>query len=271
MKKAVKFLIPSLVFLVSSWFAVLVFPGNGAELVFFDVGQGDATLLEAADGRTVLIDGGPDDKILRCLGEELPFWQRRIDLLIVSHPHDDHLLGLIAVAKRYRLGGVIYGANEENEGLMPEFLRVLSERGVPAWPLSGAESRDYGDCRLEVFNPEALAIKADENNSLVVKILCPEFSALLSGDNSAAVEEALLASDRSWSTDIFKASHHGSKTANSEAFLYAASPEIMVFSVGAANRFGHPHPEIIDRAQALGIKQLRTDESGTIRLKNRKQ
>ncbi len=271
MKKIAKFLIPLLIFLAASLFSARIFSNGGAEIVFFDVGQGDAAIFEAVDGRTVLIDGGPDDRILRCLGEELPFWQRHLDLLIISHPHDDHLLGLIAVAKRYRLGGVIYGTGEENEGLMPEFLQVLSERGVPAWPLSGAESRDYGDCRLEVFNPEALAIRADDNNSLAVRILCPEFSALLSGDNSAAVEKALLASDYDWSADIFKASHHGSKTANSEAFLQAVSPKIMVFSVGVANRFGHPHPEIIDRARALGIRQLRTDESGTIRLKNRGQ
>lgn len=271
MKKIFRFLIPLAFLLAVSLFSVEAFPLSGTGVVFFDIGQGDAVILEVASGQTILIDGGPDDQILRCLGEELPFWRRRIDLVIVSHPHDDHLLGLIAVAKRYHLGGVIYGAGEEDEGLMPEFLQVLSSQGIPAWPLSGAESHSYDACRLDIFNPESLAVPTDENNSLVVKLLCPDFSVLFTGDSSVAVEEALLASGRDWSADIFKAAHHGSKTANSEAFLRAVSPKIMIFSVGAANRFGHPHPEVIERARSLGIDLWRTDESGTIRLKKESQ
>lgn len=238
------------------------------EIVILNVGQGDASLIKLPNHKNILIDGGPDNLVIRRLGESLPFYLRKIDLIVLSHPHDDHILGLIEVLKRYKVGSLIYMRQSEASELLDYLVEVAQQKNINIIELEDTASIKFSDdCNLKIINPEILGIKEDPNNSLVCRINCSGLSALFTGDNNIKVEEALLATHEDWSAQILKAAHHGSKTANSEAFLLAVNPQLFIISVGLLNSFGHPHLEVISRVLERGIKIKRTDKEGTIKIK----
>jgi competence protein ComEC len=260
----------SIIFCVVSWSVIFYLVNQRPrrlEVDFLDVGQGDATLIKIPDGPTILIDGGPDNKVLRRLGENLPFYSRQIDFIILSHYHDDHAAGLVEVLKRYKIHNLIYAAAVPPSSILAEMGVAMQEQKITPLALDSQARISWGaNCFLDLLNPVILGIKDDPNNSLVVKLDCEAQKFLFTGDDSAVVEKALLASGRDWRADIFKAAHHGSNSANSELFLNAVSPQLLVISVGADNRFGHPSPKILERAVDLGIKIKRTDREGDIRI-----
>lgn len=237
------------------------------EIDFFDVGQGDASLIKMPGGKVILIDGGPDNLVLKRLGENLPFYKRKIDLVVLSHPHDDHIIGLLEVIRRYKVGAIIYVGEEEKPELLDLLLKIAKQRDIELINLKNEANIDYLPvCSLYLLNPESLKIKNDDNNSIIARLDCASLTALFSGDNNSAVEKALLKTEDNWSAEIMKASHHGSKTANSEVFLKAVNPKSFVISVGADNRFGHPHADILERVKKLKIGIKRTDIDGTVKV-----
>lgn len=237
------------------------------EVAFLDVGQGDASLIKLPNKKIVLIDGGPDNLILKRLGENLPFYHHRIDLIILSHPHDDHIIGLIEIVRRYKVGTIIYMKGDKPSELLRTLLQRAQDKGTNLLVLENEANIKYlSNCLLNILNPVSLGIKKDDNNSLVTRLDCLGFRALFTGDNSAKVETALLESGNDLSAGVFKASHHGSKSANSELFLKTVNPEFFIISVGAENRFGHPNQEILERVASLGIVIRRTDQAGTIKI-----
>lgn len=237
------------------------------EVDFLDVGQGDAALIKIAKGKTILIDGGPDNLVLKRLGENLPFFKRKIDLVILSHSHDDHVIGLLEILYRYKIDTIIYVDDVNKPEFLAELLKEARVRGVNLINLKKEAKINYSaSCSLFLLNPAALSVSEDDNNSIVVKLDCDGLRAIFSGDNSLAVEKALLATGYDWSAEIMKASHHGSKTSNGEAFLRAVKPKIFVISAGTNNRFNHPHEEVLDRVKSLNIDIKRTDIEGTIKV-----
>ncbi|MCX6794919.1 MAG: MBL fold metallo-hydrolase [Candidatus Falkowbacteria bacterium] len=248
-------------------FAIFGRPNHELELIFLDVGQGDSTLIKTPDGKTILIDGGPDNKVLRGLGKNLPFYKRRINFIILSHYHDDHITGLIEVIKRYRVGTLIYQSKTPDSLLMADLLKIASQYNVELKPLAGQADLSFGiGCDLNLLNPDILGIKKDPNNSLVSRLDCGGQKFLLAGDNPAAAEKALLASGWPLEADVFKASHHGSNTSNGAEFLEKINPRLIVISVGADNRFGHPGSFFLERATALNIPIKRTDIEGDVKI-----
>ncbi|MFA5184441.1 MAG: MBL fold metallo-hydrolase [Patescibacteria group bacterium] len=240
------------------------------EIDFLDVGQGDASLIKTPGGQVILIDGGPDNRILRRLGESLPFYERRIDYVVLSHYHEDHLTGLIEILKRYKVKNLIYSIDSPASPALTELLGVAQTRAVSISPLRERLKIVYADdCFMDILNPSILGIKKDDNNSLAARLDCAGRRFLFTGDNSAAAEKALVASGWGIAATVFKAAHHGSNSANSELFLIAVNPRLMVFSVGADNRFGHPSQKVLDRAAELGIEIKRTDQLGTIKVLSR--
>ncbi len=263
-----------LIFIFGAILMIFLFFSYGSTIprvVFLDVGQGDSALIQAPSGQIVLIDGGPDNKVLRGLGNNLPFYRRRIDFLIISHYHDDHIAGLIEIIKRYRVGALIYSGKEADSPLMFELLKTASQYKVVLRPLDNQMSLSFDqDCRLDLLNPDILNIKEDPNNSLVSRLECGGRSFLFAGDNGSAAEKILLASGWPLKADIFKASHHGSNTSNSEAFLEEVSPRLVIVSVGKDNRFGHPGALFLERIGRLGIPCKRTDIEGNVRFSSNK-
>lgn len=245
---------------LSRWLEVNV----ETKAVFLDVGQGDATLLVTSQGKTILVDGGPDNLLLRHLSENLSYWQRYIDYVLVSHFHDDHITGLIEVLHRYEVGEIIYASKLDSDlSLMLE--EAAEEMSVPIRQITKKEKIKFSkDCYMFLVSPEILVSSHDDNDSLITYFSCDSLSVLLTGDSRQAVEESLIKTWGNIKANVLKAGHHGSKTASSESFLLAVSPKLMVMSVGEDNRFGHPHQDIIDRAKRLNIKTFRTDFSGNI-------
>ncbi len=239
---------------------------NKLEIDFLDVGQGDSSLIKIG-GKTVLIDGGPDNLVLKRLGENLPYFQRQIDYVFVSHFHDDHISGLFEVIRRYQVSEIIYMRGAESSELMERLLKTAAAKHIKlsALPTEANLNLNAG-CSFFLLNPYSLDINKDSNNSLVAKLNCPSFKALFTGDDNAAVEAALIKTGRDWSADFFKAAHHGSKTANSSEFLRTVNPRLIVISVGVLNRFGHPSPEIMERLKNMGFKLKRTDQMGTVKI-----
>jgi len=247
-------------------FLALIFPPRFLEVIFCDVGQGDAALIKIPTGQVIVIDGGPDGSLLRCLGKNLPFNRRQIDFLILSHYHDDHITGLPELARRYQIKNFIYAPDEYQSAPRDELRKYLDRTSSEIVELAGAASIDFQpDCRLNLLNPAILSVPPDGNNSLITRLQCRGKAFLFSGDNEAKVEKALLASDFVFAADVFKASHHGSKTSNTADFLQAGGFRQLIISVGT-NKFGHPSPEVLERARDLGISIRRTDQSGTIKL-----
>jgi len=248
-------------------FMILGRQNNRLEFIFMDVGQGDSTLIKTPGGQMVLIDGGPDNKVLRGLGKNLPFYRRRIDFLIISHYHDDHIIGLIEIIKRYRVGILIYSEKDIDSLLVFELLRVASQYKVELKTLDSQAVLSLGPaCDLNLLNPVILGVKENPNNSIISRLDCADRRFLLAGDNGSDVEKALVESGWPLGADIFKASHHGSNTSNSTAFLEKINPYLVVISVGADNRFGHPGIFFLDRAAALDIPVKRTDNEGDIKI-----
>lgn len=237
------------------------------EVDFLDVGQGDSILIKTPDRHVILIDGGPNNIVLRHLGESLPFYRRRIDLIISSHYHDDHATGLVEIVKRYRVGKIFYQENSSSSPIFKTFLNQAKEKNVFILPLlNGVKISFASDCSLFLWPPVIFNVPKDPNNSLIVKLNCAKQKFLFSGDNSSRVEKILLKSSLDLAADVFKVSHHGSVSANSEDFLTAVNPQLAIISVGTDNRFGHPAPAVLDRLRKMGIEIKRTDQEQTVKI-----
>ena len=237
------------------------------EVDFLDVGQGDSALIKLPNHQVILIDGGPDNLVLWRLGEVLPFYQRRIDLIISSHYHDDHATGLVEVLKRYHVREIIYQADSASSPIFDTLLSLARQQKIKILPLSNLIKISFqANCFLNLWPPESLGVRADPNNSILSKLNCGQKKFLFSGDNSTTVENAFLKSGVDLRADVFKASHHGSNSANSEKFLLAVEPQLVVISVGATNKFGHPALAVLARLKSLNIKIKRTDQDGTVKI-----
>ncbi|MEX2159335.1 MAG: ComEC/Rec2 family competence protein [Dehalococcoidia bacterium] len=251
------------------WWAALAPAHDGRlSVTILDVGQGDAILVETPDGHRALIDGGPDGRALVAeLSEALPFFDRRLDLVALTHPQADHVAGLLDALERYDVRSVIASPEHGDSALYDEWRARIADEDIPYREPALDEAIDLGDgAVLRVLGPRpaALASANDNDASLVLKLEWRGVSFLLTGDMEAAAETALVASGEDARATVLKLAHHGSQSSTSPLFLEAVRPELAVVSVGANNTFGHPSPVVLDRLR--GVPVLRTDLNGTIRI-----
>jgi competence protein ComEC len=237
-------------------------PDGRLHVTFLDVGQGDAILIQSPSGKQLLVDGGRyPSVVLDQLGQQMPFWDRSLDLVVATHPDDDHTAGLVSVMERYDVAGLITNGAPVDSN--PAFAALL-DSGAAVHVAAAGETIDLGDgVRLNVLNAGG---GGDNDASIVTRLTYGQFSLLLTGDVEAAAEEALLSGGQPLTAVVLKAGHHGANTSSSEAFLRAVAPQVIVISVGADNNYGHPAPAMLARAAAAGATVLRTDEVGTIEL-----
>jgi competence protein ComEC len=254
------------------WIAVASLPDGKLHVVFFDVGEGDAIFIETPRGQQILVDGGPSPTtLIGALGRSMPFWDRSLDLVILTHADEDHIAGLIPVLERYRVGQVLDSGYEHDSPTYQRWLELIEEKGIPIHLARAGMRIETGDgVELVVLHPgpelmEYTAADAN-NNSVVVRLATEQVSFLLSGDVEEAAEAMLVASGQELTSTVLKAPHHGGNTSSSAAFLKAVAPELVVISVGADNRFGHPSPQALERLEeAVGEEHiLRTDENSDI-------
>lgn len=258
------FLIFSFCFLFLFFVKFIFLKNNESAVIFFNVGQGDSILLRNINGKNILIDGGPDNLVLKKLGKFLPYFSRRLDIVILSHYHDDHLIGLIEVARRYQVEVLLLGDNLTGSNLQNLLLELVYSSEGKILNIENQQQIILGECILSFLNPLSLGVKDNDNNSLITKFNCPKIKFLFSGDNEKEVEQILVSKNFDLNVDVFKASHHGSKTSNIKEFLLAISPIFFVISVGDDNRFNHPAQTVINLVKDLGLTIKRTDVEGDL-------
>ncbi|MDP3778643.1 MAG: MBL fold metallo-hydrolase [bacterium] len=252
------------------WYAVYTLEaGRNLAVRFFDIGQGDGIFIELPNHVQVLIDGGPSNAILSKLGDAMPFWDRTIDLVVLTHPHADHVDGLIDVMKRYDVGmviesGVSYATPDYNE-----WNRLLKEKHIPVvYARRGQRVRLSEKGILDILSPlREVAGKrfANVHDSMVVSRLAyGSKSMLFMGDGEKPIEYRLISDGESLVSDVLKIGHHGSKTSTIKEFLDAVRPSMAVISVGRKNKYGHPYEEVVDRILAASIRLFRTDTDGDV-------
>ena len=238
---------------------------------FFDVGQGDGIFIELPNHVQVLIDGGPTNAILSKLGNTMPFWDHTIDLVILTHPHADHLDGLIDVLKRYDVGMVMDADVPYASADNAEWRHVLADKKIPIVRAQAGQHIILADnALLDILLPAKdfsdAHLKNVHDAMIVSKLLYGSTTALFMGDAEKSLEYELVYSKIPLAADILKVGHHGSKTSSTDEFLRAVHPRVAVISVGRKNRYGHPHQEVVDRITISGIDLFRTDINGDVEM-----
>ncbi len=246
-------------------------PAKNLEVDFLDVGQGDAELIKTPAGQNILIDGGPDSSVIRRLGENLAWWDKKIDLMILTHPHDDHVTGLIDVLKRYRVKQILYTGVVHNAPNYLSWLEQVRDRKIKMVIIDRPQTISLANnCQLQIIYPLNSFLDRTMNNlnnsSIVMKLVYGQSSFLFLGDMEKEVEQELLTDKIDLAAEVLKVAHHGSDTSSSQDFLEAVKPEFSVIEVGKDNDFGHPSLRVIKRLERVGAKVMRTDRDGTVKL-----
>jgi len=255
--------------------SVVVFvhrPDGRTRITVLDVGQGDAILVEGSRGSRLLVDGGPDpNRLLVALDEHVAAWDRRIDAIVLTHPHEDHVAGLAALLGRYRVGHVFEpGMRGPGPGYAAWSARLKAD-GTTAGLLSTGDRFALDDVGFRVLWPDRTAVPREptdtgtgiNNVSIVLLGEVGERRFLLAGDIEEGIDPILLARGLP-RVDVLKVAHHGSRTSSTPAFLDAVAPTVAVVSAGAGNPYGHPAPATIARLKARVAQVLRTDTDGSV-------
>jgi len=261
-------------------------PDDKLHLFFCDISQGDAILARHKSSQ-VLIDGGRvrnSGKLLKCLARAMPFWDRKIEMVVATHPDEDHFGGLIEVARRYQIGVFLHNGLDKPDSWQFQKLKnlvieqeIYSRKAVAGerfrvskmyfdilWP--GVETKPTkkilpkGFLNLESFSGDF------NQQSIVLHLRFGQFDSLLTGDATVEVEQILAWRKKLFPVEVLKLGHHGSKTSTGEEILLATQPQLAIISVGENNHFGHPAPEVLERLKQYEIPYLRTDKQGTIEI-----
>ncbi|KPJ71507.1 hypothetical protein AMJ50_01800 [Parcubacteria bacterium DG_74_3] len=265
---------------ILAWLIVYdLFQKQFFQVIFFDVGQGDAIFIETGQGHQILIDGGPTSAILEKLGQEMPFYDRTLDLIVLTHPEHDHMAGLIEVLKRYKVEKILWTGVLRNTGEFKEWEKTIKEeqeKEKTQIHIAKAGQKISWSGRFpdqQVFyvlnpleSPEGQELENSNNTSIVLRLIFNGQSFLFTGDIYKSIEKKLLGKGIALGSNVLKIGHHGSKTSTSEDFLEGVLPEIAVISVGRGNSYGHPHAETLATLNKYDIKVLRTDLNGDIKM-----
>ncbi|MBL7159572.1 MBL fold metallo-hydrolase [Candidatus Microgenomates bacterium] len=269
------------------------FSDGEVHLIFCDVGQGDAILIRK-NTFEILIDGGPDNKVLACLSENMAFWDKEIEIMVLTHPEADHLNGLIPVLERYQVNNFISSPAGNTSAGFKKLKSLIEEKEIPVknlytggkisfeglelfalwpekeWLLSKLDSSELAAPAYADASAGKAVLGAQTSNnrndfSLVFHLKYGQFDALLTGDADERVQDEIMEASVVSEVKVFKVPHHGSKTGMIDEYLESASPELAVISVGK-NRWGHPTKEILERLRYLDIEILRTDQEKEIEI-----
>jgi len=249
-------------------------PDDKLHVYFLDVGQGDSIYVRTMYNYDILIDGGPDNKVLSELGEVMPFWDRKIDLVILSHPHADHITGLIDVASRYQIGEIIATDAITTSAEYLEWLKLIKDKGIHLTLVNSINEKKI-DSKTELFflwpkyNYKDAKVDNLNNTSIVFELKQEKFSVLFTGDIEKETQQELshgeVANRLTSGINVLKVPHHGSANFL-EDFLKNVSPNLAVISVGERNKFGHPAESTLKTHKANNIEIFRTDKNGRVEI-----
>lgn len=255
------------------WAVVLRQPSHLLKVTFLDVGQGDSAFIQFPYGGNMLIDGGQGGRYDMGKRVLTPFLRRkgvrRIDILLLTHPHADHVGGLPTVLRNFEVGLVLESGQSHTTYSYEEFLRLVEEKKIPYRVVKDGESIEgYKRVKIHVLNPPPTLLEGTRsdlnNNSVVLKLIYGKTSLLLSADIEAEAEERLLSYGHLLKSTLIKVPHQGSHSSSTKPFLKLVDPEAAIISVGRRNPFGHPSAVVLKRYQEMGIRTYRTDRQGAV-------
>lgn len=252
----------------------ILFNDGKLHVVFCNVGQGDGIFIRTPEGMDIIVDGGPDDSILSCLSNHMPFWDRDIELMLLTHPHADHLNGLLDILPKYKVTSFVTEKLENDTAAFRALHSLMEEEKIhQQYLFAGNKLQTSDGILIRIVGPtQSFLAKTSPNGkigesrefaSLETLISFGSFSVLLTGDSQAVeLKEAIPSLD---SIDVLQVPHHGSKTGLDQEILDTINPKLAVISVGK-NRYGHPSKEAIKILRDNDIKILRTDQSGEVEI-----
>ena len=240
------------------------------KVVFLDVGQGDAILIRTPDNQDILIDGGPGNKVVDEIGKFLPFYDRDIEMMILTHAHSDHVSGLVEVLKRYEVDQVLFSGKVEHSA--PDYLAwldIIEAKSIPLKATTCCEIYNLGDqLELQILYPfedySGQELEDLNSSSVVARLVYNGIEFLFTGDAPFEVEEELIKKNITFESDILKIGHHGSKYSSSLEFLDLVDSKYVVIQSGEGNSFNHPHFKTINNLKKREIEVLRNDHCGAI-------
>jgi competence protein ComEC len=245
--------------------AVSAGPPAGLVVRFFDVGQGDAALIQTPQGANVLVDGGPEPEAVATELEAVGV--KRLDVVVATHAHADHVVGLPVVLSRFPVGLVLEpGCPVEGAPYQVDLDRAIAVEGVPVrYPRVG-DTYSVGDLRLDVLSPDRCweGTNSDPNNdSIVLLVTYREDTVLMANEPEAEAQQVMLDEHEPLRAEVLNVPHHGASTSIAE-FFDAVDPRVSVISVGAGNPYGHPTPETLAELRSIGTQVWRTDQHGDV-------
>ncbi len=238
-------------------------------VVFFDVGQGDSIFIETSSKQQILIDGGPGSAVLEKLAAEMPFYDRTIDLIILTHPEYDHMSGLMEILKRYDVENILWTGVVRNAAEHKEWQKLIQEEEAVIFIAEQGLKIKLKNGYIDILHPfESLdeeRIEDSNETSIVARLVYGENSFLFTGDTGFDTEDKLIERNIYLDSDVLKIGHHGSKYSTSDNFLSLVSPEVAVIQVGE-NSYGHPTEQVLARLEKFGINIFRNDINKNIEI-----
>lgn len=263
---------------VISWLSLFYKPQNKLRIIACDVGQGDGILITYSSTQ-ILVDGGPGNDVLSCLGRYIPFWDRKIEMIIISNPDSDHFNGAIEVLRRYRVEKFMATEIGKNTDGYQTLIKSANKKGIETIFARKDMALSVGFIYIDILNPSRQAISLSgaksnvlgsfitdkvNNYSIVFHLKYGEFDALFTGDIEEETSDEVASYLGPVDFEYLKVPHHGSNNGLTEKLLNAVYPDVAVISVGEKNRYGHPTEDILDMLNQKKVKVLRTDEIGDV-------
>lgn len=255
---------------------LIIFSDNKLHIVFCDVGQGDAVLIRSSSGIVSLVDGGPDESVLNCLSNHLPFWQRTISLMLLSHPHADHYVGMLGIIDNYMVKNFVTERLNNDTVLFSAFLERIKIKKIPSRHLYAGDVFRFKDgLVIQVLGPSKEYLRQTSPNgqigekaefaSLVLLVTYHDFSLLLTGDSQVTGIDDALRNSNIGKVSVLQVPHHGSRTGLDGTILDRIKPKLAVISVGK-NNYGHPSPQIEKILRDQDVKIVKTIENGDVEI-----
>ena len=251
-------------------------PDGRLHMTVLDVGQGDSILLQGPNGGRALVDTGPDpDRLVALLDQRIPAWDRRLDLVVLTHPHEDHVAGLAALLDRYRVTEIVEPGMVGPGPGDAAYRRRLAELGRESRVVAAGNLLWLDGMRIDIAwpLPGTVPLRPPDsgtginNVSIVLDIKFGARRLVLAGDVEHQIDPQLLAAGiarHDHDLDVLKVAHHGSGTATTDAFVEQMRPRVAVVSAGLGNPYGHPSPATVQRLSDSGARVFRTDIDGSV-------
>jgi beta-lactamase superfamily II metal-dependent hydrolase len=256
------------------WWAIATRPDGKLHVYLCDVGQGDGILVSRGM-QQMLVDGGPNGRIENCLAEKMWILDRKIEVVVMTHPQADHMAGLVGVVRKYKVDKFVAPEVGNTSLVYQELMRLLDEKNIKIDYVTACDTVAFDGfghqmMYLDIVWPTEKMVKeykkGDDLNkyALVGRLAYGDFDMLLTGDADAQVDDEMMTDLGISNVEVLKVPHHGSKTGMTKEWLSRVSPEAAIISSGQGNRYGHPTKEALEMLDTVGARIYRTDQLGTV-------